>query len=69
MKKSKWFLQIYLTTLITMWIQDRLDQANIIDITNVWADASSWAIIFLVTFALLEWIAHVLSKRKAPALH
>nr|MDH3176100.1 hypothetical protein [Bacillus pumilus] len=36
---KKWFLQVFLTALITMWIQAGLDQANIIHITNVWIDA------------------------------
>ncbi|MED4440645.1 hypothetical protein [Bacillus pumilus] len=27
---KKWFLQVFLTALITMWIQTGLDQANII---------------------------------------
>ncbi|MDR0126048.1 hypothetical protein [Bacillus zhangzhouensis] len=64
MKKSKWLLHVFLTALITMWIQAGLDQANIIQITNIWVDASSWIIIFFVIYALLDWTAHVLSKRK-----
>lgn len=47
-----------------MWIQVGLDQANIIHITNVWIDASSWILIFFVIYALFEWAAHVLAKRK-----
>ncbi|MCC9090727.1 hypothetical protein [Bacillus pumilus] len=68
MKKSKWFLHVFLTALITMWIQAGLDQANIIHVTNVWVDASSWIIIFFVIYALVEWTAHVLSKRKTAHL-
>ncbi|PRO40193.1 hypothetical protein [Bacillus sp. LLTC93] len=64
MKKSKWLLHVFLTSLITMWIQAGLDQVNIIQITNIWVDASSWIIIFFVIYALLDWTAHVLAKRK-----
>ncbi|KEP26889.1 hypothetical protein [Bacillus zhangzhouensis] len=64
MKKSKWLLHVFLTALITMWIQAGLDQVNIIQITNIWVDASSWIIIFFVIYALLDWTAHVLAKRK-----
>ncbi|MEH7803042.1 MULTISPECIES: hypothetical protein [Bacillus] len=61
---KKWFLQVFLTALITMWIQAGLDQVNIIYITNVWVDVSSWILIFFVIYALFEWTAHVLAKRK-----
>jgi len=61
---KKWFLQVFLTALITMWIQTGLDQANIIQINNVWVDVSSWILIFFVIYALFEWTAHVLAKRK-----
>ncbi|KRE14080.1 hypothetical protein ASE42_13715 [Bacillus sp. Root920] len=64
MKTSKWFLQVFLTALITMWIQAGLDQANVIQITNVWVDVSSWILIFFVIYALFEWTAHILAKRK-----
>ncbi|UYO36188.1 hypothetical protein NF868_03000 [Bacillus zhangzhouensis] len=64
MKTSTRFLQVFLTVLITMWIQTGLDQANIIHITNVWVDVSSWILIFFVIYALFEWTAHVLIKRK-----
>ncbi|MFB8733581.1 hypothetical protein ACEQPO_05355 [Bacillus sp. SL00103] len=59
---EKWFLQVFLTALITMWIQAGLDQANIIHITNVWNDASGWILIFFVIYALFEWTAHIFSK-------
>ncbi|KML13831.1 hypothetical protein VL07_00205 [Bacillus safensis] len=61
---KKWFLQVFLTALITMWIQTGLDQANIIHITNIWVDVSSWILIFFVIYALFEWTAQVLAKRK-----
>ncbi len=61
---KKWFLQVFLTALITMWIQAGLDQMKIIHITNVWVDASSWILIFFVIYALFEWTAHILVKRK-----
>ncbi|WLF30911.1 hypothetical protein [Bacillus altitudinis] len=61
---KKWFLQVFLTALITMWIQTGLDQANIIQINNVWVDVSSWILIFFVIYAFFEWTAHVLAKRK-----
>ncbi|MGG2943168.1 hypothetical protein ABEO51_08600 [Bacillus safensis] len=61
---KKWFLQVFLTALITMWIQAGLDQANIIQITNIWVDASSWILIFFVIYAIFEWTAHVLAKQK-----
>ncbi|ANT55793.1 hypothetical protein VL05_00545 [Bacillus stratosphericus] len=61
---KKWFLQVFLTASITMWIQTGLDQANIIHINNVWIDVSSWILIFFVIYALFEWAAHVLAKRK-----
>ncbi|GLF84635.1 MULTISPECIES: hypothetical protein [Bacillus] len=64
MKTLKWFLKVFLTALITMWIQAGLDQANIIQITNVWVDVSSWILIFFVIYALFEWTSHVLAKRK-----
>ncbi|MCM2990322.1 hypothetical protein [Bacillus safensis] len=64
MKTSKWFLQVFLTALITMWIQTGLDQANMIHINNVWIDASSWILIFFVIYALFDLTAHVLAKRK-----
>ncbi|PRS66734.1 MULTISPECIES: hypothetical protein [Bacillus] len=64
MKTSTRFLQVFLTALITMWVQTGLDQANIIHITNVWVDASSWILIFFVIYALFEWAAHVLAKQK-----
>ncbi|USD79834.1 hypothetical protein M5E03_03775 [Bacillus safensis] len=60
----KMVLKVFLTALITMWIQAGLDQANIIQITNVWVDVSSWILIFFVIYALFEWTAHVLTKRK-----
>ncbi|MBG9817781.1 hypothetical protein ABE58_12095 [Bacillus safensis] len=61
---KKCFLQVFLTALITMWIQTGLDQVNIIQITNVWVDASSWILIFFIIYAIFEWTAHVLKKRK-----
>ncbi|OLP63084.1 hypothetical protein BACPU_34840 [Bacillus pumilus] len=64
MKKSKWFLQVFFTVLITMWIQAGLDQANIIHLTNVWVDVTSWIIIFFIIYTLFEWTSYILSKRK-----
>ncbi|UQZ92037.1 hypothetical protein [Bacillus safensis] len=61
---KKWFLQVFLTALITMWIQAGLNQVNVIHLSNVWVDASSWILIFFLIYALFEWIAHVLTKWK-----
>lgn len=55
---------MFLTALITMWIQAGLDQVNVIHLSNVWVDVSSWILIFFVIYALFEWKAHILVKRK-----
>ncbi|PAE84999.1 hypothetical protein CHH77_02470 [Shouchella clausii] len=54
MKKTNWFLSVFITALVTFVIQTGLSNFGVINMSNVWTDLISWVVIFFVVFIFVE---------------
>ncbi|GIN07127.1 hypothetical protein J1TS1_12720 [Shouchella clausii] len=54
MKKTNWFLSVFITALVTFVIQTGLSNFGVINMSNVWTDLISWVVIFFVVFICVE---------------
>jgi uncharacterized membrane protein len=54
MKKTNWFLSVFITALISFVIQSGLNNFGVINMSNIWADLISWVVIFFVVFICVE---------------
>ncbi|AOZ89317.1 hypothetical protein BK049_11835 [Bacillus xiamenensis] len=64
MRKTNWFLNVFITALISFVIQSGLSNLGVINMSNIWADLVSWTIIFFVVFIGVEASSRTINKMK-----
>ncbi|APT48084.1 hypothetical protein BSA145_20760 [Bacillus safensis] len=64
MKKTNWFLNVFITALISFIIQSGLSNLGVINMSNIWADLVSWIIIFFVVFIGVEASFRTINKMR-----
>ncbi|MDR4250365.1 hypothetical protein C6Y01_12005 [Bacillus sp. NMCC46] len=64
MKKTNWFLYVFITALISFVIQAFLNSVGVINMDNIWVDLISWIGIFFVVFIAVELSFNTIHKMK-----
>ncbi|HBU92389.1 MULTISPECIES: hypothetical protein [Bacillus] len=64
MRKTNWFLSVFITAFITLVIQSGLSKSGVINMSNIWADLGSWVIIFFVVFIGVEASFRMINKMR-----
>ncbi|MGY3218190.1 putative membrane protein [Bacillus sp. TE9122W] len=64
MRKTNWFLSVFITALISFVIQSGLSKFGVINMSNIWADLVSWIVIFFVVFIGVEASFRTINKMK-----
>ncbi|MEK4688169.1 hypothetical protein NSQ76_20775 [Bacillus sp. FSL M8-0256] len=64
MKKTNWFLTVFITALISFVIQSGLSNFGVINMSNIWADLVSWIVIFFIVFIGVEAAFRTINKMR-----
>ncbi|WP_111289738.1 hypothetical protein [Bacillus safensis] len=64
MKKTNWFLTVFIIALISFVIQSGLSNFGVISMSNVWVDLFSWIVIFFVVFIGVEASFRTINKMR-----